>query len=83
MSVVPGGELFTIIRRLGHLAVDVARFYAANVVLAIAYLHSHDIAYRDIKPENLLLGTDGYLKICDFGFAKRLDNHVSYTLCGE
>lgn len=45
------------------------------------YLHAKNIVYRDLKPENLLIGADGYLKLTDFGFAKFIDNRT-YTLCG-
>jgi protein kinase A len=58
-----------------------ATFYAANVVLMIEYLHSLKMIYRDIKPENLLIGEDGYLKLTDFSFIKQI-NCRTYTLCG-
>ena len=60
---------------------DVARFYLAIVVLAIRYFHSFNIIYRDLKLENLLLDTRGYLKIADFGFAKVVDDRI-WTPCG-
>lgn len=47
-------------------------FYIANVILGLKHLHENNIVHRDIKPGNILLGSDGYLKICDFGFAKEL-----------
>ena len=59
----------------------VAKFYAAEVTLALDYLHSHDIIYRDLKPENLLLDRHGHLKITDFGFAKEVPD-ITWTLCG-
>lgn len=59
----------------------VAKFYAAEVTLALEYLHSRNIIYRDLKPENLLLDHHGHLKITDFGFAKRVPDKT-WTLCG-
>lgn len=50
-------------------------------MLALEYLHSHSIVYRDLKPENLLIDRDGHLKITDFGFAKKLKDRT-WTLCG-
>lgn len=58
-----------------------ANFYACEIVLALDYLHSLSIVYRDLKPENLLLDRDGHLKITDFGFAKKLKDRT-WTLCG-
>lgn len=57
------------------------RFYGAQVTLQFEYLHSKNIIYRDLKPENLLIADDGYLKLTDFGFAKVVEGRT-YTLCG-
>lgn len=81
MEYAPGGELFHYLRRAGRLSLDAARFYIAELVLAIEYMHSFDIAYRDLKPENLLLDSEGHLKLADFGFAKPVPD-VTWTLCG-
>lgn len=59
----------------------VAKFYAAEVTLALDYLHQQGIIYRDLKPENLLLDRHGHLKITDFGFAKEVPD-ITWTLCG-
>jgi serine/threonine protein kinase len=76
-----GGELFTLLRREGRFANDVALFFAVEIILAFEYLHASDIAYRDLKPENLLIDKDGHVKITDFGFAKVV-NDKTFTLCG-
>ena len=81
LSYVPGGELFTHLRRAGRFSPDVTRFYLATIVLALKYLHSFNIIYRDLKPENLLLDNRGYLRLTDFGFAKVVDDRT-WTLCG-
>jgi serine/threonine protein kinase len=90
LDYVPGGEIFRHLRESRRFSEGVARFYAAEIVLTLEYLHEKQggIAYRDIKPENLLLDTKGHIKLVDFGFAKRLGTDESgnpnktYTLCG-
>jgi len=69
-----GGEVFSHLRRAGRFPNDTARHYAAEIVLAVEYLHSMDMIYRDLKPENLLLDVDGHIKITDFGFAKKVED---------
>ncbi|KDQ20182.1 hypothetical protein BOTBODRAFT_27590 [Botryobasidium botryosum FD-172 SS1] len=81
MDFVAGGELFTLIRKSQKFPNAVAKFYAAEVALAIDYLHSINIIYRDLKPENVLIGADGHVKITDFGFSKRVLDQT-WTLCG-
>ncbi|XP_052861134.1 cAMP-dependent protein kinase catalytic subunit PRKX [Anopheles cruzii] len=78
---VSGGELFSYLRNAGRFDAVTANFYACEIVLALEYLHSLSIVYRDLKPENLLLDRDGHLKITDFGFAKKLKDRT-WTLCG-
>ncbi|CAJ0856425.1 9037_t:CDS:10 [Entrophospora sp. SA101] len=81
LEYVIGGELFSHLRRAGRFTNDMTRFYAAEIVLAIEFLHSKDIIYRDLKPENLLLDSRGHVKITDFGFAKKVEDRT-WTLCG-
>ncbi|KAJ8076779.1 cAMP-dependent protein kinase catalytic subunit [Marasmius tenuissimus] len=81
MDFVPGGELFTLLRRSNRFPDPVAKFYAAEVALALNHLHKLDIIYRDLKPENILLNSDGHIKIADFGFAKSCSS-TTWTLCG-
>ncbi|GMK55220.1 hypothetical protein CspeluHIS016_0202760 [Cutaneotrichosporon spelunceum] len=81
MDFVAGGELFSLLRKSQRFPNSVAKFYAAEVALALDYLHSLDIIYRDLKPENILLGADGHVKVTDFGFAKHVPD-ITWTLCG-
>ncbi|CAF1448283.1 unnamed protein product [Rotaria magnacalcarata] len=81
LEYAPGGEMFTHLRAFGRYTEDMTRFYAAQIVLAFEYLHHLGVIYRDLKPENLLFASDGYLKMTDFGFAKRVKDRT-WTLCG-
>lgn len=81
LEYVNGGEFFTHLRKAGRLEDAFAKFYSASVVEIFAHLHSANIIYRDLKPENLLLDSKGFLKITDFGFAKKV-LFKTYTLCG-
>jgi len=76
-----GGELFTVLRKAGRFAEKASKFYSAAVLQAFAHLHSKNIVYRDLKPENLMLDNKGYLKVVDFGLAKVVTDKT-WTLCG-
>ena len=76
LEYVPGGELFSHLRRLGRFDEPAARFYACETVLALEYLHDRQIAFRDLKPENVLLDARGHVKLTDFGFAKALPTRL-------
>jgi cGMP-dependent protein kinase len=98
LELVQGGELWTLlyqnttsIRRskIGGFPADASRFYAGCVTSAFDFIHGIGVAYRDLKPENLLLDDKGYLKVVDFGFAKRIPYYKgklrqdkTFTLCG-
>ncbi|KAI8440347.1 hypothetical protein MSG28_001684 [Choristoneura fumiferana] len=81
LPFISGGELFTYIQKYGNFSDHLCKFYAAQVVLALEYLHFCDIVHRDIKPENVLVDMNGYLKVCDYGFCKVLKKKT-WTLCG-
>lgn len=83
MEYLPGGDLFKYMVDYNTFDDAGARFLVAQLALAVEHMRSQDIAFRDIKPENMLVDQDGYLKICDFGFAKRIARgERSYTMCG-
>ena len=65
------GELFYHLRKEKRFTEDRARFYAAEIVLALECLHKHNIIYRDLKPENIILDQEGHIRITDFGLAKK------------
>lgn len=78
-----GGELWTLLRNSRRFSDSTASFYVACVILALQYLHSKGIIYRDLKPENLLLDSSGYVKLTDFGFSKQLvGEERAWTFCG-
>lgn len=70
LDYCPGGELFFHLSRFRRFPERVARFYAAELLLALGHLHKRGIIYRDLKPENVLLDADGHVKLGDFGLAK-------------
>jgi serine/threonine protein kinase len=60
-----------------------ARFYIAQIISCFEYLHSKNLVYRDLKPENVLVQENGYIKLADFGFLKEVKPHErTYTFCG-
>lgn len=70
MQFVQGGELFKHLSEQRRFSEQRVKFYAAQIALALGYLHKSNIYYRDLKPENILLGLDGYILLADFGLAK-------------
>ncbi|KAF1985427.1 Pkinase-domain-containing protein [Aulographum hederae CBS 113979] len=83
LDYCPGGEVFSYLRRARRFNEATSQFYAAEIALILEFLHEKEgVAYRDLKPENILIDAEGHLKLVDFGFAKKVHNHETYTLCG-
>jgi serine/threonine protein kinase len=85
LELCPNGDLMTHLSERSRFAESVARFYIAETVLAVEYLHSLDIVYRDLKPENILLDRAGHIRLADFGLAKENVNPLNpaMSFCGS
>lgn len=85
LDYCPNGDLMTHLSEKGRFPESVARFYIAEIILAIEYLHSLDIVYRDLKPENILIDRAGYIRLADFGLAKENVNPINKAMsfCGS
>jgi len=79
MEFVNGGELFFHLHRVGKgpFNEERAKFYAAQIVLALEHMHDEGVVYRDLKPENILIDSEGYLRITDFGLSKIIEEEHS------
>jgi len=69
MEYLPGGDLLSLLENLGYFDVDIAKFYLAEIVLALEYLHKHGIIHRDLKPDNCIITKEGHVKLTDFGLS--------------
>ncbi|PIL37051.1 transporter [Ganoderma sinense ZZ0214-1] len=79
-----GGELFWHLQKETRFSEERARFYVAELILALEHLHKYDIVYRDLKPENILLDATGHVALCDFGLSKPdlQAGELTNTFCG-
>ena len=81
MDYIKGKELFDVIRDIGLLNKYQTQFYGASIMLAVQYLHERKFIYRDIKPENIMVLGNGYIKLIDFGTAKAINDRTK-TIIG-
>jgi tRNA A-37 threonylcarbamoyl transferase component Bud32 len=84
LDYCPGGDFsYHIVKNL--FEEDEAKFFVAELVLAIEHLHNLDIIYRDLKPENILIDAEGHIRLADFGLAKEnvSDNKIAQSFCGS
>ena len=77
MEFAPGGDLHSVLTQKGSLDLPSSAFITAEVVLGLEYLHSQNVIYGDLKPENVLLDANGHIRLTDFGSARRIYNETA------
>jgi serine/threonine protein kinase len=78
-----GGDLFFHLKKSCGFKEKVVKFYMAQVLLALEYMHNNNYIYRDLKPENIMIDSEGNIKLTDFGLSKIVKpKEMTYTLCG-
>ena len=81
---IPGGNLSSLLKSKKRFSIEYAKFYLASIITVFDYLHKRNIIYRDLKPDNILLNTNGYIKLCDFSFAKKMEAiETTFSTCGS
>lgn len=80
LEYMVGGDLKSLLNVYGFFEESMACFYAAEVTLALKYLHSHGIVHRDLKPDNVLLSREGHVKLTDFGLSQISEFHRDLEL---
>ena len=85
LDYCPGGDLAECLRREKRFTEERARIYIMEILLALQYLHSKNIIFRDLKPDNIVLDKDGHALLTDFGLSKEgvYDNHGAKSFCGS
>ena len=81
LEFVPGGELLFHLNRETRFDNEKTRFYVAEMIIALNFLHKNKVIYRDLKPENVLIDKDGHIKLTDFGLSKFCETKA-FTICG-
>ncbi len=86
LDFCPGGDLGKLIQKQGRIKEERARLYLAEIILAIEHLHSRNIIYRDLKPDNIVLDDEGHARLTDLGLAKEGVNDINSgtkSFCGS
>jgi serine/threonine protein kinase len=83
MEYMPGGDMYSLLKAMNYLDEDMTRFYAAEIVQALEYLHERGITHRDLKPDNLLIGRNGHIKLTDFGLSRYGLLHKPFSMAGD
>jgi len=85
LEYCPCGDIGDILKKERRFGEEVARIYISEIILALEYLHSKGIIYRDLKPDNIILDEQGHVKLTDFGLSKEgvFDHYNSLSFCGS
>ena len=78
-----GEPLKMLIKKSKKLPLEYAQFYTASLITILDYLHKKKIIYRDLKAENIIINENGYIKLTDFSFSKKINNDFTYSLVGS
>ena len=85
MSFVQGKNLAKVMQVRKRFKEEIVVFYAAQIVAAVAFMHRNGVVHRDVTPENIVCGSDGFIRITDFSVAKRLEEeslYLTHSFCG-
>mmetsp|Transcript_23820 Transcript_23820/g.26076 ORF Transcript_23820/g.26076 Transcript_23820/m.26076 type:complete len:360 (-) Transcript_23820:73-1152(-) len=82
LDYIPGGELFSHLRRDRRFELPIYQFYSVEIACALHHMHKLGIVYRDLKPENVLINKIGHIRIVELSLAKIISTNRTFTLCG-
>lgn len=80
MEFLGGGDLMTLLIKKDIIPEKDAKFYIAELVLAVEAIHNMNYIHRDLKPDNILIDSNGHLKLSDFGLCKHLGQHYDMAV---